>query len=248
MTDIEIHMVEHLDCNGFNVKKPFFSKGIHYFDVFFKNKMFLLQTNMLKVKSKGRYIQFNVVDENFKNKFSNVMNHLYGILQKNKEYKALIHNKRNVCSINNNVITFSNLEEEIDVYDIDYMLKGGKEVLSLHDNVRLILYLKNIWVNDTAYGVNLKIIQLQLLEPYNVKRCLFKNKSIPIPPPPPPPPPPPRQIPSASASRLNISTLHTTYNNYFFNKPRVKTETIRPTLSEIITSKEKLKKTMTSLQ
>jgi hypothetical protein len=101
--------------------------------------------------------------------------------------------------------------------------------LKLTDNVRLILYVKNIWVNDTHYGFNIKLSQIQRLEPLGLN--MFIGLTLNSKPTPPPPP-----------NKLVTNTL--TIKQIKKNEKSVKTNaSVRPSLPDILNSIKKLRKT-----
>lgn len=226
MNDLNIIKIEEIKDSLINIKKPFQNRGNYYFDIFYKNELLLFQTNITKLISKGYYNEFIMYDAVFKDEIQQLLGYIYKTIKKKNIYDEYFKGKKQISVFNENVLKISNLEHDIDVYDIEYKLKGGKEALNLQDNVRLILYLKNVWINQTSFGVNLKVVQIQLLEPYNVKSCLFRRNFIP------PPPPPLPIIKPEIVSQSNDKSKSQKYTNMV----------IRPTLQELLLSKTKLKK------
>lgn len=229
MSELNIIKIDEIVDNLINIKKPIQNKGNFYFDIFYKNELLLFQTNVMKLVSKGYYNEFVMYDTVFKKEIQRLLGYIYKTIKKKSTYDEYFKGKKQTPVFHENVFKISNLENDIDIYDIEYNLKGGKDVLCLQDNVRLILYLKNIWINQTSYGVNLKVVQMQLLEPYNIKSCLFRRNLNMPPRPPPPPTPPPKPKPPP---KQEISPHSNEYTNMV----------IRPTLQELLLSKTKLKK------
>jgi hypothetical protein len=227
MNDLTIRNFEEIKDSLINIKKPIQNRGNYYFDIFYKNELLLFQTNITKLISKGYYNEFIMYDTAFKEKLQQLLGYIYKTIKKNNTYEEYFKGKKQISVFNENILKISNLEHEIDVYDIEYKLKGGKEALNLQDNVRLILYLKNVWINQSSFGVNLKVVQIQLLEPYNIKVCLFRRNFNP------PPPPPPLPI------RKQEIALQ---SNDLSNSKKYTNMVIRPTLQELLLSKTKLKK------
>ena len=151
-------------------------------------KILLLQTGIMKIISKGYYSQFVIHDQKFRHILTNMISYILKSIKSKKQYSEYFINKKKCNVFENNTLSICNLEQDINVFDIEYNLKGESDVLSVNDNVRLILYVKNAWINNTSFGLNIKVVQAQFLEPYNIQCCLFKKGiKIPIPPPPPPP-------------------------------------------------------------
>ena len=174
-------------------------------------------------------------------------------IQSINEYKTLFCNKKiinilkkqqscriltikDVCNID--TVIFDTNNEIIEMKNIKYQ-----------DNVRLILYLKNIWVMPDKFGINLKVSQIQRLEPLSLCKSLFQNNKLISPTlPPPPPPPPPKIILKKTVLQLKQvkekDSLLLYQGDENSEQNFVQTaETPRPSLSDIIASKNKLRKT-----
>jgi len=223
MAQLEVLKADELKHEMINIKKPIKNKELINFDIFYDNRILLLQTGIMKIISKGYYSQFVIHDHNFRKILTNMISYIFKSIKNKRQYNEYFMNKKKCKVFDHNTLSICNLEQEINVFDIEYNLQGGSDVLSIHDNVRLILYVKNAWVNNTSYGLNIKVVQAQFIEPYHIQCCLFKKATkIPMPPPPPPPP--------------------TYTNDTLTTDIEKKSPVIRPTLEEIVLSKTKLKK------
>ena len=124
--------------------------------------------------------------------------------------------------------------------------------IKYQDNVRLILYLKSIRVTSDHIGVNLKVSQIQRLEPLSLYTSLFQinenNSAQNLKPPPIPPPMPP---PIANKKGFCVLKDKNAKNSLLLNQNENSLTQIseqnavqtRPSLSDIIASKNKLRKT-----
>ena len=237
----------NIDNTKINIKKPyvFYHLNRIHFDIFYDNSPFLVMTKMIQVCIKGMfYMKFiqstkngclHNLDRVLQNIYNRVVNHdefkkrlvgkffFSGISNDDKWNKVLV--VKNICftdtrffDTENEVITVSNIKQ--------------------NDNVRLIIYIKNLWVGENEVGINLKISQLQRLEPLFLSYSLFEiknnNKKIPNPPPPPPLPKNKKKI------------IHDVIDWDIIKKKeilKIVPEVTRPSLNDIIDSKNKLRKT-----
>ena len=183
----------------------------------------------------------------------NILKNIIDRIKSVKEYKSIFQNKniipilknqescriltiRDICNID--TVIFNSSNEVIQIENLKY-----------RDNVRLILYLKSVWVSQENIGISLKVSQIQRLEPLLLYKSLFEDEQTNnfIKKPPPPPPPPPKlnkkknlELKEGHDKRafLLIQKEHDEKQNS--EQTAIRT---RPSLSDIIPSKNKLRKT-----
>lgn len=179
-------------------------------------------------------------NSNFIDKLDSILQNIKNRLMKHHTYKELFAKKKYYSLAYKNSLKINNISQK-DICVFDY--EGSKSCynyLMNCDNVACILYIKNCWVNESRFGFSIKISQIQRKEPLNLSKNLFNN--IPLlsstPTPPPPPPPPPSKI-----------KKHSNKNMFFIDKKHVSefeklpNTIVRPSLHEILRSKNKLRKT-----
>jgi hypothetical protein len=230
--------LQSIHFENINIKKPITYHEMTSNDVYYEDKPFLIMIKGLQIFQKAKNIKcvdtcqsLDILETLLFNMVQRVKtNKNYGHLFSKKEYYTMFEsnntvNFKNVCSYDTSAFDVENNK-----IDIERMKRG--------DNVSIVVYLKNIWINAKYYGMNMKICQIQRNEPLGLNKSLF-NTNIPslIPPPPsqiPPPPPPPISIHTPiklnkNQNRQNITT------------PQIKT--VRPSLYDILNSRGKLRKT-----
>jgi hypothetical protein len=172
--------------------------------------------------------------QSFLEELSFIFSELINKVKNNNSYVDLFHKKKLYSVIEENkTILRCNTICEFDTTVFDFNASQiSLDNLKLTDNVRLILYVKNIWVNDTHYGFNIKLSQIQRLEPLGLNMFIgltLNSKPTPTPPPPPP-------------NKLVTNTL--TIKQIKKNEKSVKTNaSVRPSLPDILNSIKKLRKT-----
>ncbi len=243
---MNIYKIYDIDNLGnINIKKPIVhSDKYTVFDLFIeKYSSVLICTSKLQIN----YINNQAIclkdNNNFIEKLDILLNNIKNRLIKNENYKDIFLKKKYHSLIYNNSLKINNIsQKDICVYN----LEGSKisyDSLLCCDNIACILYIKNCWLNDNRFGFTIKISQIQRKEPLNLSSNLFMkstSSSSSLPPPPPPPPPP---------ISLNKRTNNFNKRTIFINKNE-QTDTekypntiVRPSLHEILRSKNKLRKT-----
>lgn len=226
MSEWEYNLVEIKDINydRINIKKPikYPHDDTYIFDVYYENKFFLIPIKQVQICMKNKNIK--LIDT------SSCLEDLKTLVEKityrvssNSKYKDLFKNKEQYSMIDSNisVITFKNVcSEDTTVFDMEGQIIEINR-LRKNDNVVLIVYVKNMWINDKYFGVNIKLSQIQRMEPYGLKKPLFVRKTVSIPVP--TPPPAPKVIPKLQNREIN--------------------KIVRPSLIDILESREKLRKT-----
>jgi hypothetical protein len=192
------------------------------FDIYYKNEYLLIDLSGKQIVSKRRDIA--VIDSTVPH-MSQLEQLIASVLERvrtNSKYREHFENKMMYRMIENNIMTFKNVcEYDTTVFD---MTDGQIDLsrLKANDNVRLLIYIKNIWVNERFYGINIKLSQIQRMEPMGLNKYLFANPRIP------PPPKPPLKL-----MKKNPEPISNPKNN----------KIVRPSLIDILKSREKLRKT-----
>jgi hypothetical protein len=234
---IIINDLKSLAVQDVNIKKPikYSQNNIVHFDIYNKNEPLLLLTPSFQIMQKysNKCIKF-LDSQSFLEELSFIFSELINKVKNNNSYIDLFHKKKlySVLEENNTILRCNTIcEFDTTVFDFNAS-QISLDNLKLTDNVRLILYVKNIWVNDTHYGFNIKLSQIQRLEPLGLN--MFIGLTLNSKPTPPPPPPPP--------NKLVTNTL--TIKQIKKNEKSVKTNaSVRPSLPDILNSIKKLRKT-----
>lgn len=266
--------IDKLDLTKINIKKPYtLKKNNDYefvsFDLYNSNKPILLMTKTLQIYSKTNF-SLQMIQNTKKgclNILSKIHNSILERIKSIEEYKKYIINKKifkiiskhnesrilsikNICNID--TVIFNSNNDIININNIKFQ-----------DNVRLILYLKNIWIGQNNIGISIKISQIQRLEPLLLYKSLFSKEYsqqiheeslLPqqLLPPPPPPPPSPSLLQKPKQNNLQLQLHNERMRNSLLqieekDKKNQKNEqraiNTRPSLCDIIASKNKLRKT-----
>ena len=212
-----------------NIKKPieYPKNEFVVFDIYYNNNYFLILLNNVQICHKGnnniRFIETNSCI----NEIKNIVNDTINRVKENEKYKELFKKKEFYSMIEDNkVIHFkNNCEDDIRVFDIEQNeIKCDR--LRTNDNVSLIIYLKNIWINEKYYGMNIKLSQIQRKEPVGLKTNFFMRNITKLSIPPPPPPPVKREQQRTQEIKKKEKEL-----------------VVRPSLADILNSRKKLRKT-----
>lgn len=228
MYNIVVTNVSDVNQSQINIKKPieYPKNELVVFDIFYNNNCFLMLLNNVQICHKGNNLKF-IETNSCINDIKNIVDNTINRVKENKKYKEYFEKKEYYSMIEDDkVINFkNNCEYDTRVFDIEQN-EITYERLKRYDNVSLIIYLKNIWINEKYYGINIKLSQIQRKEPVGLKTNFFiKNiPKIPIPPPPPPP------VKSGKQEKLDI-------------KKKEKELVVRPSLADILNSRKKLRKT-----
>lgn len=233
------------EVTNINIKKPI----VHYdkytvFDLCLdKSNCVLICTSKLQIN----YINNQAIclkdNNNFIEKLSIILDNIKNRLLKNRIYKNTFFKKKYHSLIYNNSLKINNIsQKDICVYNSEGYKMSYNSLLCC-DNVVCILYIKNCWINETYFGFTIKISQIQRREPLNLSTNLFvKPLLIPPPPPPLPPPPPPHLTNKQNTNNFNKRTLFINKNEHE-NTEKYPNTIVRPSLHEILRSKNKLRKT-----
>ena len=201
-----------------NIKKPVENKKCVFFDVYYEDAYLLILSDILQIVQKSNYYSFVDPNKRFSIFFIQFNDFVLSKISTHPVYKHIFLNKRkHVYDQPNDSLRFANgFNCETTLFDIENN-EIDLDRLKVHDDVRIILYVKNIWTNQDACGVNFKICQIQRVEPLGLHRSLFKiSSTIPVPPAMPP----------------NVPKM-----------TNIQNKIVRPTLSEIKKSKNNLRKT-----
>tara|TARA_B100000497_G_C7618690_1_gene371661 strand:+ start:97 stop:795 length:699 start_codon:yes stop_codon:yes gene_type:complete len=228
MYNIVVTNLSDVNQSQINIKKPieYPKNEFIVFDIYYNNNYFLILLNNVKICHKGNNIKFietNSCISDIKNIIINTINRVkentkYQEYFKKKEFHSMIED--------NKVINFkNNCEYDTCVYDIE---QNEIEIdrLKTNDNVSVIIYVKNIWINEKYYGVNIKLSQIQRKEPVGLKTNFFMRNITKISIPPPPPPPMKREQQRTQEIKKKEKEL-----------------VVRPSLADILNSRNKLRKT-----
>jgi hypothetical protein len=234
---IIINDLKSLAVKDLNIKKPikYSQNNIVHFDIYNKNESLLLLTQSFQIMQKysNKCIKF-LDSQSFLEELSFIFSKLINKVKNNNSYVDLFHKKTLYSVIEeNNTILRCNTICEFDTTVFDFNASQiSLDNLKLTDNVRLILYVKNIWVNDTHYGFNIKLSQIQRLEPLGLN--MFIGLTLNYKPLPTPPPPPPKKVVTNTSTIKQIKK----------NEKSVKTNaSVRPSLPDILNSIKNLRKT-----
>lgn len=237
----------NIDNTKINIKKPYVFDQLNrvHFDIFYDNTPFLIMTKSVQVCMKGMfYMKFIQRTKNgCLQKLDRVLHNIYDRVVNNNEFKDKIVGKSFFSGIDNNdewnkVLKVKNIcFTDTRFFDTENEVITASNIKQ-YDNVRLIIYIKHLWVRDNEVGINLKISQLQRLEPLFLSYSMFeikkKNKQIPNPPPPPS---------LRTNKKNNICGVKNGHGNKKEEMQKIIPEVTRPSLNDIIASKNKLRKT-----
>lgn len=228
MYDIVVTNLSDVNKSQINIKKPieYPKNKFVVFDIYYNNNYFLILLNNVQICYKGNNIKFIETNSCMKD-IKNVVDNTINRVKDNTKYQEYFKKKEFYSMIEENkVINFkNNCGYDTRVYDIEQN-EIEFDRLKTNDNVSLIIYVKNIWVNEKYYGINIKLSQIQRKEPVGLKTNFF-TKGLPkysIPPPPTPP------VKKEKQDKEGI-------------KNPKKELIVRPSLTDILKSREKLRKT-----
>lgn len=224
---LDVYQLKDVCVRSMNIKRPIIQSNNHntravIFDIYYKNEYLLIDLSGKQIVSKRRDI--SVIDSTVPH-MSQLEQLIASVLDRvrtNSKYREHFENKMMYRMIDDNIMTFKNVcEYDTTVFD---MMEGRIDLVRLkpNDNVRLLIYIKNIWINERFYGINIKLSQIQRMEPMGLNKYLFANPRIP-----PPPKPPPILM------KKNPEPISNPKNN----------KIVRPSLTDILKSREKLRKT-----
>lgn len=242
---VHVYEISNVEVEKISIKKPFAYDHVKrvYFDIYLNNNPLLLVTNRLQVYSKGLFTLKFIQNKNngCLLKLDTILRGLLERIKKNPNYAESVRNKEfnttiyeHSDSINMILSVHAMGFSEMVCFDTSGGVMNMSQI-NMCDNARLIIYLKSVWLGDNSIGVNMKICQLQRVEPLNILRSLF------IPPPPP--------LPRTSAMTCVFTNTpdgssNEKKNTFEISKNIKSIPTLtRPSLTDIIASKNKLRKT-----
>ena len=233
---------------------------LYVYDVYYENKYFMVLTDRLQVSFLSpKCVRF--VDT----KQGSCVYALKGMIDKiverirvNQVYADLFRDKSFHSCIDSlgNILTVRDMCEQDTVMFDQEGAQIPLDRLRYQDSVRLILYLKSVWINGKYFGLNLKISQIERLEPLGITRSLFHGPSdrrvcfaqlgsapklLQQPPPPPPPLPPGPLLRGKQDKGLAAKAAKVDKKNS--EEEDADTVVIRPSLVDILNSRKKLRKT-----
>jgi hypothetical protein len=236
-----VYTLDEVNHKKINIKKPVtYPHAFTSFDLFHDDKFLLFNISKLFVVfCEPTSIKFRDVSAkmNTSIKLQSLFDSVINRIKQHSEYSKLISEKKSLKTIVDNSFKVNNINEDTVVFDI-YGRVIQYTRIQQTDSVSIILYIKSFWVNDSSFGFTLRVSQIKRIEPYGIDHDLTKQSSTltsfrqHYPPPPPPPPPPP----VANHCKSNTYDEKPSENKSFFKS------IIRPSLSDIISSKQKLKK------
>lgn len=224
VVNIKVQKLSEINVKHVNIKKPIIypHNGTILFDIYYKNEWLMLDIQGTNISNKNKNITF--IDSTVQNmrELEQLSKDITDRVKSNSKYNEYFKGKQSYCMINDRSITFKNVCE-YDTVVFDMMeRKIDMMRLKVNDNVRILIYLKNLWINDKYFGINIKLSQIQRIEPLGLNKYLFVNTNIPVPPKPPP------LLGKKSPAQIS---------NPKFNK------VVRPSLNDILNSRENLRKT-----
>ncbi len=159
-------------CN-FNIKKPFFYNNKIIFDLYTE------KDKHIYIESPSMIIPFNyILDENnyklsltlYEYKSNKYGKKIYLMLEKiikcvKKHYEQLFKDKIYKSPIiigkNTTIFQFNNIRyNEIEIYN-KFKEKININNIQIDDRISIIFFLKNIWIQNNKFGINLDLIQIR---------------------------------------------------------------------------------------
>lgn len=244
MAAYTVFKISDIDAASINIKKPtvyYPNDSLTVFDLYCNNKPILILSSRLQICNKrDNMIRFvdtqntsclHALASMLRTVIKRLKNtSLYEKMIQTKSYHTLFDDSDNQLQIRDinakDTIVFDHSYTQIPLHHLEFQ-----------DNVKIILYLKNFWINERNYGFNIKVSQILREEPLGITKSLFPH-TMHVPPPPPPP----------QKMMLKINKSGNCDNSVKKNldqmqNPLPSSLPVRPSLSDIITSKSKLRKT-----
>lgn len=233
-----VYSLDDVELTKINIKTPVrFPNAYTCFELFYDDTFMLYKlSNLLVIYQEPTTIKLRDVSSKMKtsSQLQEIFDSIIKRIKHHSDYSQLISSKRRYPTIIDNCFKIININEDTVVFDSCSEIIPYTRLKST-DAVSVILYIKSLWVNDTSYGFILRLCQIKRTEPYGIKMELGVTKSlfngIKIPPPPPPPP---------LAIRIKNSSLDSNTNPVMTQEKII--PIMRPSLHDIISSKQKLKK------
>lgn len=164
--------IDSLENVNIKIKKPFVYGNVALFDIYTQgNQNFYLQSPSMIIPyivQQDSMYSFNICEykcNKYTNKIENIINKIINEIKNNypqyfkkeKVYKKFIYEEQRFPKI----FQFRNIKiKNIALYNI-YKENLSFEDISLYDMVTIIYQVKNIWINDISYGLNIDLIQLR---------------------------------------------------------------------------------------
>lgn len=234
--------INDVSTDDVNIKKPvsYPSNRLSVFDLYYRNKFFLVLVDRMHICNIGeksmRFVFANCGVE--QNRVRLVERKLIERIRLVEAYAPLFENRehRSILCDNESMLNIRDISElDTPVFDLSGNIIDIPR-LKFQDKVRLILYVKSIWVNERYYGLTVKIAQIERTEPMGSRVALFPQSVYTRPSPPPPPPPP------LSLKNINVKH-HIKKKKTIDDTDKRTTGVIRPSVAEIMESMNKLRKT-----
>lgn len=248
---VEIKLLDLKDVlkERINIKRPLIypNNEMTTFELYYNNETILIDMSCLHICEKSKNIKLTDTSQSI-HKLNKLIKDILMRVKNNEKYMNKFRNKEMYKMIEEEeeeeekCIKFNNIcEYDTTVFDILGDTMCYKE-LKKNDKVRLILYMKNLWVNDRFYGINIKISQIQRLEPLGIKKLIVNPRVIINPVMIKAPPPPPQLPLNINNIRPHIQPKITSKNRHTENLNSLK-KIMRPSLMDILNSRGNLRKT-----
>jgi hypothetical protein len=244
---------QDIDINKINVKKPYVIENKSYFNIFYEDNLIFIQTPLCFLPFNynlydNRYFQLdlNIIEDDIKfiELLNSILQFIYNkVKKKYNNIKKLDNGSYRIRLKNNN-------HDTIHAFDINKQLIDLRNI-SKGDRVKCIFQIEKVILINNDASINLKIIQIQKIDKsIDIFKTPILFKGSPPPPPPLPPPPPPiffskgliinkKDTVIISKNKTQIPSLE----DILSSKNKLKKPEIKPpSLEEILSSKNKLKK------
>jgi hypothetical protein len=225
-----IHRVCDIRQNCITIKKPInYSRDFMVFDVFYKDKFFLLKMDGIHLTHSS--FTTKTFSANHLEKFFDLKNIIVDKLTKNKRYASCFSEKipsDKICQSHIKITNMSLIDTLI--FDTNGANIGFERIKPM-DKLSIVLYIQSIWTNQTHFGLKCSICQILRSEPFGITKNMFTAGPYSVVPRLIPPPPPP--TPTRSKTIVEITPVVGT----------VVGPVVRPSLSELLNSIKLLKPT-----
>jgi hypothetical protein len=168
------------ECN-FKIKKPFFYGNKVIFDLFTdKDQLIYIESPSLIISNKSlndNNTELSVLCHEynttiFTKKILNVIDKI--LIHAKKKYEKMFYKKIYKSLLKNNSFQFYNIRyKEIGIYN-KYKEQIDINNINADDRISIIIHIKNIWIQNLHYGINIDLIQIRR-DNYIDKTYLFLN-------------------------------------------------------------------------
>ena len=239
---LKVHDVKTFASRKLRVRRPTeYQKGLWIFGILdaLENDVAVIEMNQMRlIWIDARTIRARDEEGTILRQMDIVCKRVTKMLQ--GKYPSVFEGLTYVDPFRNDAISFSN----IDWKDVTCTNRVNDPLdwrrIRKTEMVDLFVYPKNIWANSVNFGVSFRVLQMRRAEPLGCNLFLPAFKS----PPPPPPPPPPGGY-SSHKKRQLVSKVD---QESCTQKTSLKTSTspcslhaVRPSLEEILKSRQKLR-------